>query len=84
MKCDELYQANSRAILIDKLDIDGEQKIFALAFGYSKNLFAEDVIEKQFGLKIVLNTVGINDIRKISKVNVGSNQKKSRTNTQSY
>ena len=77
MKCDELHQANSRAILIDKLDIDGEQKIFALAFGYSKNLFAEDVIEEQFGLKIVLNTVGINDIRKISKVNVGSNQKQS-------
>ena len=76
MKCDELHQANSRAILIDKLDIDGEQKIFALAFGYSKNLFAEDVIEEQFGLKIVLNTVGINDIRKISKVNVGSNQKR--------
>lgn len=77
MECKELQQANSRAILIDKLNIDDEEKIFALAFGYSKNLFAEDVIEEQFGLKIVLNTVGINDIRKISKVSVGSNQKQS-------
>lgn len=77
MECKELQQANSRAILIDKLNIDGQEKIFALAFGYAKNLFAEDIIEEQFGLKIVLNTVGINDIRKISKVSVGSNQKQS-------
>ena len=77
MECNELHQANSRVILIDKLYIDEEEKTFALTFGYSKNLFAEDVIEEQFGLKIVLNTVGINDIRKISKVSVGSNQKQS-------
>lgn len=77
MKCDELHQANSRAVLIEKINIDGKERIFALTFGYSKNLFAEDVLEEQFGLKIVLNTVGINDIRKISKVSVGSNQKQS-------
>lgn len=77
MECDELHQANSRAVLIEKINIDGKEKIFALTFGYSKNLFAEDVLEEQFGLKIVLNTVGINDIRKISKVSVGSNQKQS-------
>lgn len=77
MKCDKLQQTNSRAILVDKLNINDEEKIFALTFGYSKNLFAEDVIEEQFGLKIVLNTVGINDIRKISKISVGSNQKQS-------
>ena len=77
MECDELRQANSRAVLVDKIEIDGKKIIFALAFGYSKNLFAEDVLEEQFGLKIVLNTVGINDIRKISKVSVGSNQKQS-------
>lgn len=77
IECDELHQANSRAILINKLEIDGKTRIFALAFGYAKNLFAEDVIEEQFGLKIVLNTVGINDIRKISKISVGSNQKQS-------
>ena len=77
IESNELQQTNSRAILIDKLNINGEEKTFALTFGYSKNLFAEDVIEEQFGLKIVLNTVGINDIRKISKISVGSNQKQS-------
>ena len=50
---------------IEKINIDNKEIEFALTFGYAKNLFAEDVIEEQFGLKIVLNTVGINDIRKI-------------------
>ena len=77
LECDELKQANSRAILLNKLEVNGKERIFAIAFGYAKNLFAEDVLEEQFGLKIVLNSVGVNDIRKISKVSVGTNQKQS-------
>lgn len=77
LECNELHQANSRAVLLNKLEFNGETRIFAIAFGYAKNLFAEDVLEEQFGLKIVLNTVGVNDIRKISKVSVGTNQKQS-------
>lgn len=77
LNCDELKQANSRAVLLNKIEVDGKQRIFAITFGYAKNLFAEDVLEEQFGLKIVLNTVGVNDIRKISKVSVGTNQKQS-------
>lgn len=74
-KDDDLLQASSRAILIDKINIDDKERIFALTFGYSKNMFADDVLEEQFGLKIVLNSVGTNDIRKIAKISVGSNQK---------
>lgn len=77
LECDKLNQSNSRAVLLDRIEIKGETRIFAIAFGYAKNLFAEDVLEEQFGLKIVLNTVGVNDIRKISKVSVGTNQKQS-------
>ena len=77
LECNQLKQANSRAVLINKIEIDEKERIFAIAFGYAKNLFAEDVLEEQFGLKIVLNTVGVNDIRKISKVSVGTNQKQS-------
>lgn len=53
MECNELSQANSRAVLINKLEVDGKTRIFALTFGYAKNLFTEDIIEEQFGLKIV-------------------------------
>ena len=77
MESDVLKQANSRVVLIDKLNIDGDERIFAVVFGYAKNLFAEDVLEEQFGLKIVLNTADINSIRKISKISVGGNQKQS-------
>ena len=53
LECDELKQANSRAILLDKLEVNGKERIFAIAFGYAKNLFAEDVLEEQFGLKMI-------------------------------
>lgn len=74
---DDLKQANSRVVLLDKLNIDGTERVFALVFGYAKNFFAKDVLEEQFGLKIVLNTIGVNDIRKLTKTCVGSNQKQS-------
>ena len=77
MDSDRLRQANARVVLLDKLNINGKNRIFAIVFGYAKNLFAEDVLEEQFGLKIVLNSVDINSIRKISKVSIGSNQKHS-------
>lgn len=40
-------------------------------------MFREDVLEEQFGLKIVLNSIKQNQIRRISKASVGSNQKQS-------
>ncbi len=77
LKCEELKQANSRAVLIDKINIKGKEIKFAVVFGYAKNLFATDVLEEQFGLKIVLNTVNVNSIRKISKLSIGGNLKQS-------
>lgn len=72
-----LLQANSKVVLIIKRTYGTTQRIFALTFGYAKPLFNEDVIEEQFGLKIVLNTAKANELRKISKQNIGGNQKQS-------
>lgn len=70
--------SNARALLLRKLQTnDGKNRIFALAFGYGKSFFKEDVIEEQFGLKIVLNTLERNKIRRISKVDIGKNYKQS-------
>jgi len=44
---------------------------------HEKPLFNDDVIEEQFGLKIVLNTAKADELRKISKLNIGGNQKQS-------
>lgn len=72
-----LKQANSKVVLIDKIQIDNEERIFAVVFGGGKSLFANDVLEDQFGLKIVLNTVEKNNMRKIGKISIGSNHKHS-------
>ena len=72
-----LAQANSRVVLLKNLNIDGNEHIFALTFGYARFLFKPNVLEEQFGLKIVLNSIEQNQIRKISKASVGTNQKQS-------
>ncbi len=72
-----LLQANSRVVLLVKRNYQGVIRTFAITFGYAKNLFKEGVLEEQFGLKIVLNSVQENELRKISKINIGGNQKQS-------
>ena len=73
LECPQLKQANSRAVLVCKLDIEGKERIFVITFGYAKNLFEKDVLEEQFGLKIVLNTIGINGMTYLW--NMGNAQK---------
>lgn len=74
----ELLQANSRLVLLKKITVENNKKrAFALTFGYARFLFKEDVFEEQFGLKIILNSIHPNQLRRISKASVGSNQKQS-------
>lgn len=73
----KLHQAISRVVLLKTLNIDGESRIFALTFGYARFLFKTNVLEEQFGLRIILNTIKQDEIRKISKTSVGSNYKQS-------
>lgn len=74
---DDMLQANSRVILLKKKVFENEERVFALTFGYARFLFKANVLEEQFGLRIVLNTIQQNEIRKISKTSVGTNQKQS-------
>ena len=72
-----MWQASSRVVLIKRMNIDNEERVFALTFGYARFLFKSNVLEEQFGLRIVLNTIKQNELRKISKTSVGTNQKQS-------
>ena len=73
-----LKTANSRVLFLKKLEIaEGVSRIFAITFGYGKTLLKEDVCEEQFGLKIVLNTIQRNKIRKLAKIDIGKNYKQS-------
>ncbi len=78
LNVDCIKTANARAVLLKRIHIDEKiTRIFAITFGYGKNLLKEDVYEEQFGLKIVLNTIEFNKIRKISKTEIGKNYKQS-------
>ncbi len=73
----KLLQANSRVILLKPIEIDSTTRLFALSFGYARFMFKDNVLEEQFGLRIVLNSIKQDQIRRISKASVGSNQKQS-------
>lgn len=72
---DNLIQSNAKVISFHKLNLDGEEVIFAIPFGNGKSLLKEDVIEDQFGLKILLNSIDLKSFRQIQTVNCGKNFK---------
>lgn len=58
-----IQQSSARLVLMKKLKIGKEERFFALTFGYSKYMFQDDVLEEQFGLKIILNSIENDQIR---------------------
>ena len=70
-----LKHSSIKAVAIYKIDFGDTYRFFALSFGLGKSLLKENVIEDRFGLKVVLNSIKNEQIRKISKSCVGTNQK---------
>lgn len=72
-----IFTANARAVLLAKVAINenGDTRIFAITMGYGKNMLKDDVVEERFGLKVILNTIKPDSLRRINKVNIGGNQK---------
>ena len=74
---ESLFSSNTRAVLIARIKVNEGNKTFAITFGYGKYLLDDDAIEDDFGLKVVLNTIRPDSLRRINKVNIGGNQKAS-------
>lgn len=73
-----IFTSNARAVLLARVILaDATEKTFAITMGYGKYMLADDVIEDDFGLKVVLNTITPNSLRRINKTNIGGNQKTS-------
>ena len=74
---DRIFTANARAVLLVRVSTgqDKEERIFAITMGYGKNMLKDDVIEERFGLKVILNTIKPDSLRRINKINIGGNQK---------
>lgn len=68
---------NSRAKVISlyTLLINGKQRVFAIPFGSGMYLLNDDVIEEQFGIKILLNSVDKNCFRKVNISNYGGDHR---------
>ena len=71
-----IFTSNARAVLLARVIPDGsEEKTFAITMGYGKFMLADDVIEEDFGLRVVMNTITPNSLRRINKTNIGGNQR---------
>ena len=81
IKIEDVFSANARAVLICRITVNEDEneiiKTFALTWGHGKKLLEENVIEEDFGLKVVLNTIKVDGLRRIKKVNIGGNHKSS-------
>lgn len=66
------------AVLIVSIDVnDNSNRLFALTFGYGRTWLANEAVERRFGLKCVLNSIGANSLRQIRKTLVSGNARKS-------
>lgn len=73
---DKMFVANARAVLLKRINFQNNySKIFAITMGYGKNMLSEDVTVERFGLKVTLNCIKDNSIRRLNRINIGGNQK---------
>lgn len=70
---DGISNSHAKVISLHKLTIDNCERVFAIPFGLGKVLLNDDVIEEQFGIKVLLNSVTGNSFRQISSSNYGGN-----------
>ena len=71
----KICNANAKVISLHQLTINGEEKIFAIPFGSGKYLLNDDVIEEQFGIKVLLNSVTKDGFRQLSTSNYGGDHR---------
>src|SRR3989344_146636 len=69
----QLFSAISKATLLIEVEIDsGKKRVFAIPFGYGWTLLNHGSWEERFGLKVTLNVVDPNNLRRIDKKNMSS------------
>jgi uncharacterized protein (TIGR04141 family) len=77
----KLFSATARAVLLVKTEVTNsktkksEQRYFAVTMGYGRSMLQDNVIEERFGLKVVINSVNSDNLRKINVRSIGGTQK---------
>lgn len=70
-----LLNQSSKGVLFSKVNINNIERIFAIPFGYGYSMIDRINCVEDFGLKLVLNIVDRNSIRKIGKRTLSSEPK---------
>lgn len=65
-KLENVYNTSTRALLFLKF----ENRLFAIAFGYGSYMLREDCYERNFGLKVTLNTVDPSKLKSLDTSNI--------------
>ena len=71
----KLFNATSKALLLISIDIEENQRLFAIPFGYGWTLLGPGTWEERFGLKIALNILDPSSLRRIDKKSLSSKLK---------
>lgn len=70
-----LFNQSSKAVFFTKIEINGTERIFVIPFAYGYSMIDKISCVEDFGLKLVLNVVDRNSIRKIGKRTLSSEPK---------
>lgn len=69
----KLFNASSRAILLVEASVrPGQNRLFAIPFGYGATLLDPMAYEDRFGLKVTLNVVDPNSLRRIDRKSISA------------
>jgi uncharacterized protein (TIGR04141 family) len=77
---DKLKTKSMSTAILKEVEIEENvsKKKFIITFGFGRSLINEEFIEKNFGLKTILNCAEQNSIKQISKKNISKNSKTSK------
>jgi len=70
-----LFNSSSKGVYVTEVDFEGTTRVFAVPFGYGHSMIDKTQCVDDFGLKLVLNTVDRNSIRRIGKRTLSSDPK---------
>ena len=71
----EIFNQSTRGVYFVKASVNSEERYFAVPFGYGHSMINKIYCEDDFGLKVVLNLVDRDSIRKIEKRTLSSEPK---------
>ncbi len=74
----QIYVSNAQAIVLLKVPVSNGTRFFAISFGTGRFLIKPEAIERNFGLRTVLNLTEANQIRHLDKKVISSNPKQTR------